>query len=464
MSGLGTAGRPLRVAVVGSGPSGFYAVDALFKSSINAEVDLFERLPTPFGLVRLGVAPDHQKIKNCIRIFEKIAANEKFRFFGNVALGRDISLEEMRRHYDTIVLATGAETDRRLNIPGEDLPGSHTATSFVAWYNGHPDYRDRSFDLSHETAVVIGQGNVAIDVCRILAKTVDELKATDIAQHALDALAESRIKHVYMVGRRGPVQAKFTQMEIKEMGRLEDCDPVVDPDAVNFDPASQAEYDDPANKTAKRIVPILEEFASREAPTKRRRLHIEFLKSPVEIQGSGRVEGIVLERNELTGAPFQLRARGTGETEELACGLVLRSVGYRGVPLAGVPFDEDKGTFANVDGRIVEGTRAVPGLYVTGWIKRGPSGVIGTNKPDSYATIKALEADLDTLEPCAQPGPGGIRDYLNEKGIEAVSFSDWERIDAAERDRGALVGKPREKFTRIEDMLAVLDGGRPAPA
>ena len=454
---LGTQERPLRVAVIGSGPSGFYAAQALMKAEIEVEIDIVERLPSPYGLVRLGVAPDHPKIKNVIGVFERIAAKPNCRFLGNVTVGRDIAVEELRRHYDALIFANGAETDRRLNIPGEDLPGSYTATEFVAWYNGHPDYRDREFDLSQETAVVIGQGNVAIDVCRILAKTADELKHTDIAQRALDALAESRIKDIYMVGRRGPVQAKFTQLEIKEMGQLADCDPVVRAEDLQFDPASQAEYDDPKNKAAKRIVPILRDFAARELSGKARKLHIVFKQSPAEIKGDGRVQSIVLERNELVGEAFSLKARGTGETEELACGLVFRSVGYRGVPLPGVPFDEQRGVIPNEDGRVLDDETPVSGLYAVGWIKRGPSGVIGTNKPDSRATVASLLQDLPNLQPCPDPETDKVLALLKDRGVRVVSFEDWQIIDAAEVERGQASGKPREKYPSVEEMLATLE-------
>ena len=457
MTKLGASERPLRVAIVGSGPSGFYAAQALIKAGIEVQIDIFDRLPCPYGLVRLGVAPDHQKIKNVIGVFERIAAKPNCRFLGNVTVGRDVTIQELRRHYDALIFANGAESDRRLNIPGEDLAGSHTATEFVAWYNGHPDYRDREFDLSKETAVVIGQGNVAVDVCRILAKTVDELKYTDIAQHALDALAESRVKDIYMVGRRGPVQAKFTQLEIKEMGQLEDCDPIVQAEDLQFDPVSQAEYDDPNNKSAQRIIPILTELASRKGAEKARRLHILFKKSPVEIRGGERVQSIVLENNELVGEPFAVKARGTGATEELACGLLFRSVGYRGVPMPGVPFDDERGIVPNEEGRVMDGGGAVRGLYAAGWIKRGPSGVIGTNKPDSQETVSALLEDLPNLEPCQTPETDQILDLLAERGVRVVSFEDWKKIDQVEIQRGQEKGKPREKFPSTGEMLAALD-------
>ncbi len=457
MSTLGSSENPLRVAIVGSGPSGFYAADALFKSDACVHVDMFDRLPSPYGLVRLGVAPDHAKIKNSIRVYEKIAAHENYAFWGNVTVGRDVTLVELQRHYDAVLFASGAETDRRLGIPGEDFPGSHTATEFVAWYNGHPDYCDHEFDLSVKAAVIIGQGNVAMDVCRILAKTVDELKHTDIAQHALDALAESQVEDIYMIGRRGPVQAKFSQQEAKEMGKLDSCDPIVDPSDLELDPLSQAEYDDPDNQSARRIFPILQEFSQRPASNSQRRLHFEFLKSPVEICGNGKVESIRIEKNRIEGDPKRLQARGTGETLDLEAGLVFRSVGYRGAPIPGVPFRDDWGVIPNEDGRITDGDKPIPGLYVAGWIKRGPTGVIGTNKPDSQATVAALLADAAALKPCELRDSESFRTELKDRGLRVVSFADWKRIDAAEVERGKPAGKPREKFVRVDEMLSLLD-------
>jgi len=444
------------VAIVGSGPAGFYAAEALFKSDKAVQVDMFDRLPTPFGLVRGGVAPDHAKIKNVIKVYEKIAAQDGFQFLGNVNVGTDVTVDTLRRFYDAILFATGAETDRPLGIPGEDLPGSYTATEFVGWYNGHPDYRDRVFDLSQEVAVVVGQGNVAMDVTRILAKSADELRKTDIASHALEALAESKVKEIYLVGRRGPVQAKFTPAEIREIGELPNCSVVLEPNALALDPASQAELNDPDNKQAQKNMEILRDFANRTLIMSRRRYHILFYRSPIEIQGEGHVERVILEKNRLEGEPFQLRAVGTGETEVLPCGLIFRSVGYRGVPIPGLPFDERNGVCPNQGGRVADGGTAVPGLYVAGWIKRGPSGVIGTNKPCSVETVNALLEDVPHLAPCEVPDTGALHELLRSRGIHAVSFDDWRAIDAAEQARGASAGKPREKFTRIDEMLAQL--------
>lgn len=454
MTQLGSAERPLRVAIVGSGPSGFYAADPLLKSeSPMCTVDMFDRLPTPYGLVRGGVAPDHPKIRTVTRVYEKIADHARFRFFGNVKIGRDLSVDELKRHYDAILFSCGAETDRRLGIPGEDLAGSYTATSFVAWYNAHPDARDLQFDLSQEAAVVIGVGNVAMDVARTLAKTVDELKTTDIAQHALDALAESKIKDIYIIGRRGAAQAAYTTPELKEMGELEACDPVVGAQEIALDPLSQQELSD---RNVQRNIEILTAYNQRGAGSKQRRIHFRFLLSPTEIKGNGRVESIVLEKNRLEGEPFSLKARGTGELEEIPTGLVFRSIGYKGIPMPGVPFDEKRGVFPNQLGRILDGDAPATGLYCAGWIKRGPSGIIGTNKPDSVETVEQLLADREKLTPCVEPSSAAVEALLKSRQVRIVDTVCWRKIDAAEIAAGQAVGKPRERFTRIEEMLAVL--------
>ncbi len=456
MADLGTAARPLRVAIVGSGPSGFYAAGALFKSEPDVVVDVFDRLPTPYGLVRGGVAPDHVKIKKVTRAYDRIAANAGFSFLGNVTVGRDIQIEELEWHYDAIILCYGANADYRLGIPGEDLAGSHTATEFVGWYNGHPDYADATFDLSCEAAVIIGHGNVAVDVARILAKTPDELRHTDIAEHALDALAGSKVRTIHIVGRRGPAQAKFTSVELKELGRLSECDAVVAAADLDLDATSRAELEQEHSTHIHHNLAVFETFAAPRSDTKPRQCSIGFLRSPVRIEGDERVERVVLERNRLEGPPFKQRAVGTGLTETLDCGILFRSIGYRGAPIAGAPFDEGRGAIPNEDGRVLADGRPVPGLYAAGWIKRGATGIIGTNKRDSNATVKALVADIPALCPCAEPDGRAVRHLLASRGVRVVSFEDWQRIDAAEIARGEAKGKPREKFIRVEDMLATL--------
>ena len=457
---LGTERNPLQVAVVGSGPSGFYAAEALLKSGQAVRVDMIERLPAPYGLVRYGVAPDHPKLKEAILAYQVIAQLPHFSLLANVNVGRDIEVDELRAHYHAIVFACGAEADRRLGVPGEDLAGSHTATEFVAWYNGHPDYRERSFDLSAEVAVVIGQGNVAADVCRILAKSVDELRATDIAQHALDALAASRVREIHLIGRRGPAQAKFTNKELKELGELACCDTQVDPRDLALNAESLAELQSKANYISAKNVEILRDLAARALGGRPRRLLFRFLESPLELVGAGRVEELVLVRNRLEGSPFQQSAHSTGETERLRCGLLFRSIGYAGVPIPGCPFDARQGIFPTRDGRLVDATDAViPGLYAAGWIKRGPSGIIGTNRADSVATVKSLLADVPSLPSGAKAGSAGLAPLLAQRAVRAVSLDDWRVIDAHEVARGEPLGKPREKFTRVAEMLGCLDGG-----
>ncbi|MBA2351767.1 MAG: FAD-dependent oxidoreductase [Burkholderiales bacterium] len=456
MSGeLGSARNPLRVAIVGSGPSGFYAAEALFRSKHFVCVDMLEKLPAPYGLVRNGVAPDHPKLKEAILVYDKIARTPHFNFFGNVTVGRDISVEELRRTHHALIFACGAETDRRLGIRGEDLPGSHTATEFVGWYNGHPNYRDHAFDLSHEVAVIVGQGNVAADVCRILAKPVDQLRHTDIADHALGILAGSKVRQIHLVGRRGPAQAKFTSKELRELGDVMDCDPIVAPEDLVLNPESTAELADKNNTNNARNLEIFRSFAARSNTSKHRRIFFHFLRSPVALVGNQRLEGVVLAQNYLEGDPFHQVARETCEILELQCGLLFRSIGYRGIPIPNVPFDEGRGIFPNRDGRLLNGSGGVSlGFYATGWIKRGPTGIIGTNRADSVATVKALIEDLPIFPIAEKPGVDALRSLLAQRDRRYVSYADWLKIDAAETGRGAPKGKPREKFTRIEEMLA----------
>src|SRR6186997_294318 len=373
---------PLRVAVVGSGPAGFYAAGALLDAEVPFEVDMIERLPTPWGLVRLGVAPDHPKLKTVSRAFERIALKPGFRFFGNVEVGRDLTHQDLTQLYDAVIYAFGAQSDRRLGIPGEELPGSWSATELVAWYNGHPDFQELEFDLSHERAVVIGNGNVALDVARMLALTPEELAPTDTTDEAIAAINGAGVREILVVGRRGPVQAAWTPVEVGELGELAGADILVDPGDLELDPASAAELE-AAPPTVKRNVDHLRDYAQRTPAGKPRRIRLRFLASPVAIHGDGKVEAIELVRNELVDG----RAVATGDNETIPCGIVFRSVGYRGVALPGVPFDEGSGTIPN------EGGRVEPGLYAAGWIKRGPSGVIGTNKKDATETVELLVED-----------------------------------------------------------------------
>lgn len=458
---LGTAERPLRVAIVGAGPAGFYAAEALLKQKdLACRIDFFNRLPTPYGLVREGVAPDHQSIKAVTRVYDKLAAGETVRYFGNVTFGRDLTHEELRRNYDQIVYAVGAQSDRRMGIPGEDLAGSMPATIFVGWYNGHPDYRDLAPDLSCERVVVVGNGNVAMDVTRILVSDPDELAKTDIADHALEVLRASKVREVVMLGRRGPAQAAFTNPELKEFGELDGVDVIVDPQDVALDELSAAALAD--DKTATKNVEMLKAYAARGAAGAPRRIVMRFLVSPVEVVGEdGRVAAVRIERNRLVqSADGSMRPKGTGEHETLECGMILRSVGYKGVPLPGVPFDEASGTIPNVGGRVVTAAAAepVPGEYVVGWAKRGPSGVIGTNKPDAGATVVAMVEDAATL-PGAED-PGDVAALLRERGVDYVSYADWKILDAHEAQSGAAIGRPRVKVTRVPEMMEIIHRGR----
>ena len=458
MAQPGTEQNPLLVAIVGSGPSGFYATEALIRSETAVKIDMLERLPTPFGLVRSGVAPDHPKLKQAIQVYDKIAESPEFNFIGNVTVGRDISVDELLQTHHAVIFTCGAETDRKLGIPGEDISGSHTATEFVGWYNGHPDYRDRQFDLSHETAVIIGQGNVAADVSRILSKTVDELKHTDIAEHALEALAESRIRRIFVVGRRGPAQAKFTSKELKEFGELAVCNAVVDPAELVLNPESEQELADKANAGNKKVYELLNQFATAAQPDKPRECHFTFLKSPVELTGGDRLEKVIFETNQLQGEPFQQSAVGTGQRFELEAGILFRSIGYRGVPITGVPFNEKRGIFPNTEGRITDNEGVpVAQLYTAGWIKRGPTGIIGTNRADSVATVTSLLADLEKLtsgEP--KSGAAGVYKLLDDRNVRHINYSDWKKINQAEIDRGSPKDKPREKITSVQECLEIL--------
>jgi len=463
---LGTETNPLRVAIIGSGPAAFYAVEALFKqTNLVVQIDMFDRLPTPYGLVRYGVAPDHPKIKSVTKVYEKLAANPRLRFFGNVEFGKHVCLSDLREHYHQILYATGAQTDRRMGIPGEDLKGSHPATEFVAWYNGHPDYRDYAFDLSAERVAVVGIGNVAIDVARILCRTPKELETTDIADYALEALRKSRVKEVYLLGRRGPAQAAFTNPEIKEVGEMADADVFTLPAETQLDELAQAAVDSDADPAVRKKVEILQGYALPSPTGKSRRLFIRFLISPVELIGdaSGRVAKMRLVRNVLVKSETgTLSAKATDKTEELEIGLVFRSVGYRGVVLPDVPFNDRWGVILNEEERVIDPNSKLPrvGEYTAGWIKRGPSGVIGTNKPDSAATVNAMLEDLRqglTLQP-ARPDLASAEHLVCSRQPKVITFADWLKLDQIEVANGAKLGRPRLKITRVEDMLKALGG------
>jgi ferredoxin--NADP+ reductase len=450
----------VRVAVVGSGPAGFYAAGHLLAGEEpRVEVDLIERLPTPWGLVRLGVAPDHPNIKAVSRAFEKIAARSGFRFLGNVDVGLHVSHEELAALYDAVVYAVGAQTDRRLGIPGEELPGSWAATEFVAWYNGHPDFQQLEFDLSGERAVVVGNGNVALDVARMLALTEEELASTDTTDPAIEAIVGSGIREILVLGRRGPVQAAWTPVELGELGELAGADVAVDPADLELDETSAAELE-AAPQTVKRNLDILRDYAGREPAGRPRLIRLRFRASPVAIVGDGRVEGVEIVPNRLEPAgDGRVRAVPAGEPETVPAGIVFRSVGYHGVPVAGVPFDERAGTIGNRAGRVLdESGEPVAGLYCTGWIKRGPSGVIGTNKKDGTETADALLEDARAGLLPARAGDGRLEELLAGRGLEPVLYPGWEAIDAAERAAGEPLGRPRVKLRTWAEVLAAARG------
>lgn len=466
---LGSKQRPLRVAVVGSGPSAFYATEALFKvGDLHAQVDVFDRLPTPYGLVRGGVAPDHQKIKNVIRVYEKTAATTGFRFFGNVKLGRDIQVQDLLEHYDQIVYAVGNEGSRDLGIPGEDLDGVHSATEFVFWYNGHPDYRHLTFDLENATRVaVVGNGNVAMDLTRILIKDPAQLEETDIADYALDILRRSKIREVILLGRRGPAQAAFSTKEIQEIAELDDSDTVVPQADVAVDDVTARWLEGGAPKSAQRNLEFLRQLAEKGEGIHEKKVRCCFLVSPVEVLGrDGKVSGVRVERGELypddKGTP---RPKGTGHYHEEEIQLLFKAIGYRGIEIEGVPYDPWSGIVPNVEGRVIESSDSrtvVPNQYVVGWAKRGPTGLIGTNSPDSKATVEKMVEDLKGRH--APPLPEGhenaIIHLLEERGVDFVTYQDWQKLDKHEVELGTRAGRIRQKLTSVDEIMAVIRAAR----
>lgn len=462
MKQMGTEVDPLRVAIVGAGPAGFYTAEHLLKQTqYTVQVDLFDRLPTPYGLVRGGVAPDHQKIKSVTKAYERTAQKHGFRYFGYVEFGSDIDLDDLKEHYHQIVFATGTHTGKLLKIPGAELNGSHTASDFVSWYNGHPDYRVFQFDLSQERVAVIGMGNVALDVARILSLTPEELGHTDIADYALDALKRSKIKEIYILGRRGPAQAAFTNPEIKELGQMKSAAIVVPQDEACLDPLSQKDLDDRRDQVSQRKVELIQDYAANHPNGIARLITLRFLVSPVEILGDseGRVKSIRLVKNRLVkteAGTFQ--AQKTDQYEEIPVGLVFHSIGYRGLPLPGVPFNDRWGVIPNQKGRVIDPLTGNPltGIYTAGWIKRGPSGVIGTNKLDASETVDCMLEDFGkgfTLDPM-YPKAEAAEAMVCQRQPEYVVFSDWLHLDQIEVSRGREKDRPRVKFTVIDEMLS----------
>lgn len=448
--------RPLRVAIFGAGPSGLFLADALLKAHPGPlSIDIIDRLPAPYGLVRYGVAPDHPKIKSVINTtFVKTFEDERVRFLGNVAFGIDLTLEDVQRHYDVAAYAVGAAVDRALGIPGEDLVGNFSSTEFVAWYSGHPDQHTRRIALDAEAVAVIGVGNVAIDVTRILAKHVDELRPTDVPGYVIEALEASRVRDIYLIGRRGPVQAKFTTPELRELGEIENADVIIDPAQLELDEASAKTI---ASKAAlQRNLEVLRGFAAKPPQGRPRRIHLVFLASPVEIKGKDRVEQLVLERNRLD---ENENAVATGVRDTIDVGMVFRAVGYRGIPLPGLPFDKRSHLISNKGGRVIDDSgKQVAGQYVAGWIKRGPSGVIGTNKADAGETARAILEDLPKLPEAPEGTEAAVDALLRSRGVRACLWEDWLAIDRYERELGLKSGREeRLKVTDFSELLAARD-------
>jgi ferredoxin--NADP+ reductase len=438
----------LRVAVVGSGPAGIYAA-ATLTAHEEAAVDVIDRLPTPFGLVRYGVAPDHEKMKSVAVALRKVLEHQHVRFLGNVELGADVSVEDLHRHYDAIVVANGAAVDRRLGIRGENLPGSFSATEFVSWYSGHPDTALDKFALTAETAIVIGVGNVAIDVARVLLKTADELKTTDVPDHVLAVLSHNHVRDVMIVGRRGPAYAKFTTKELRELGELANADVIVQPEELALDEASEAELAN--NAVARRNLEVFRNWSLRAPEGRQRRLHLRFGLRPTAIHGDARVTGMEFARGRPNSAGG---VADTARAVHLPADMVLRSVGYRGVEIPGLPFDQERGVIPNAAGRILRGGAPAAGEYVAGWIKRGPSGIIGTNKHDATETVRSLLEDAPTLPRREVHDADGIIDLLRQRGVRVVPWEGWEAIEALEIATGRRRGAKQVKVAERELLLA----------
>lgn len=454
-----TAERPLRVAIVGSGPAAFFTAESLLQQPVPCAVDMYERLPVPFGLVRYGVAPDHLRLRSVTGVFDKTAKHPRFRFRGNLTIGRDLSVAELRAAYEAVVLAHGAPADRLLGIPGETLPGCLSANDFALWYNGHPEACARHYPLDTPTAVIIGQGNVAMDVARLLAKTAAELATCDAPAYVQAALGASQVRHIHMIGRRGPAQTAFSTKELRELSELPSCDLIIDPAELALNPASEEELTRQECAVQARNLALMRELAVRPPAGKPRRLYLRFLLSPVQVLGTDRATQIVYERNRLEGEPGHQRAVGTGERLTEDAGLLLRSIGAFGAGLPGLPFDSKRGVYPNVAGRVQDAGQPLPGVYAVGWIGRGPQGVIGATKADAAGVVAQLAADLPQLPTAPDTALAALDATLAARHLRVVTYADWQRLDQREIAAGAPLGKPREKFIHVADMLAALGPG-----
>jgi ferredoxin/flavodoxin---NADP+ reductase len=440
----------LNIAVVGAGPAGIYAADVLAKSDQEVRVDLFERMPAPYGLIRYGVAPDHPRIKGIVNALQKVLDRPGVRLFGNVEYGVDLKLDDLRQFYDAVVFSTGADTDRPLPIPGIDKRGSHGAADFVSWYDGHPD-APRTWPLDASQVAVLGVGNVALDVARVLAKTADELLTTEIPDNVHAGLAASRVTDVHVFGRRGPAQARFTPLELRELDHSPNVEVIVHPEGIDFDAASMAEIH--RNKQVEMVVKTLQEWAIRDPGTRPRRLHLHFLQAPVAVLGDDAVTGLRTERTELCGDGS---VRGTGEFTDWPVQAVYRAVGYLSTPLPELPFDHSTGTVPHAAGRVLDlDSRVVPGVYVTGWVKRGPVGLIGHTKGDALETVTNLLADAPSLPPAPHRDPAAVVAFLEQRAVPFTTVEGWRRLDAHEIALGAERGRERIKVVDRETMISV---------
>jgi NADPH-dependent glutamate synthase beta subunit-like oxidoreductase len=450
----------LKVAIIGSGPSGFYVADSIVNSGIPVEITLLEKLPCPYGLIRYGVAPDHQKLKRIASTLDDIAKHPSVTFLGNVELGKDISLEELQLIYQVVVFCNGTPESVSLGIDGEQLAGVHPCNDLIGWYNGHPDYQRQEFDFDHETAVVIGHGNVAIDICRILSKSIDELRISDIPESALEKLSKKTIKHTHIIGRRGPIQSKFTTKELHELGKLSNCNVSVDPRYLQLQSTCQKELDEVTNTIVKKNFKVLQSYGDNFSAINdatKTQISIDFMLNPKRFIGEQQLTSVCFEKTFLEGAPFNQACKSLDELVEITCGLVFTSVGFRGSLQKSLSVIEPKRTLANQDSRLLtaDGT-VIEGMYVAGWVKRGPKGVIGTNRECAQNTVEHIVKDAPVLLQSDVEGKTALLKILKKKNVRYITFDHWKVIDKKEVENGQVLGKPREKFVTVKDMLACL--------